>query len=57
MLFLLVDDWGGGDANFCPKGMPAEECPFGHLSPGRSEVLFTPRMSKMASEGMIMSNW
>ena len=56
-LFILVDDLGFGDVDICPNTLPYEQCPLRPTDPGRKHVLKTPRLKRMASEGMVMTNF
>lgn len=57
IVFLLVDDWGGGDVDICPDDSDFDTCPFRVRDEARRANLHTPRMKKMAEEGQILTNF
>lgn len=57
VLFFLVDDLGYGDLDICPSNVPFSTCPIRAATPGRAQYLKTPWLKKMASEGMIFTNF
>jgi len=57
IVFLLVDDWGAGDVDMCPKDSDYKTCPFRPQSDSRRAHLHTPRIRQMAEEGQILTNY
>ena len=60
IIFLLVDDLGSGDVDYCPEDVDFDLCPFRtdmERLPSRKGILKTPRMRQMAKEGQILTNF
>ena len=57
IIFLIVDDLGSGDVDYCPDDVDRKYCPFSLTRNARRTILHTPRLRRMAEEGQILTNF